>query len=580
LPVTTAQTVTLGTSSINPAQTNPPSTCVNSSGGAACSLTFSSATTCFDAVEVGAAFATPLYTKLSGTAFSLDVMAGSTYTGTLQVELVNASSGTCTTFPSLNTQSTTFTSQTRKTLNFTYANALRDVKVRITGLASSSCSTGRFAIRPLYLTVSSSANADATGASAGATPRVSAGTAFTLYADTGLAGYDGTPAVDNTKVTAHGGAVANGSVTGTFGAADPLTGRATGSSFAYNEVGYFRFGVDGVYDDTFTAIDSAAGDCTNDFSNTRDASGKYGCKFGNIVASDYFGRFIPDHFDTAITEVTPGAGGTETYCADNFTYSAQPFVAQVSAENLAGAVTQNYDATAGFSKAVTLSDGNAVAGGALANPAVAAASFDSGVASTPYPTTSASPKFAFASAKTAPAVIKLRAVEDAGGDGVSSATGNEDTMEIRSGRLLVGNAHGSELLGLTIPIAAQYWGAGGYYTTNVDDDCTMIPAGSIVMDSFTQNLVACETHLSPIGGLAFAGGVPPPVRLSAPGAGNNGSVNLTVNVGAVAAGNTCIGSSPSAAAAADVPWLATSPARATFGVYRGSNEFIYLREAY
>ncbi|HLY96609.1 MAG: DUF6701 domain-containing protein, partial [Sideroxydans sp.] len=101
-----------------------------------------------------------------------------------------------------------------------------------------------------------------------------------------------------------------------------------------------------------------------------------------------------------------------------------------------------------------------------------------------------------------------------------------------------------------------------------------------VMDSYTQNLAACETQLSPAGNLAFAGGVPPPVRLSAPGAGNNGSVNLTVNAGTVAAGNTCIGSSPSAATAANVPWLATSPARATFGVYRGSNEFIYLREAY
>jgi hypothetical protein len=587
LPVTTAQTVTLGTSAINPAETNPPSTCVNTSGGAACSLTFSSATTCFDAVEVGAAFATPLYTKLSGTPFSLDVMAGSTYTGTLQVELVDASSGTCATYPSVNppnVQSTTFTSQTRKTLSFTYPNAARNVKVRVHGLASSSCSTGRFAIRPTALTLTSTnANADAAGTSTTATPAIKAGSAFALNADAGVVGYDGTPALDSTKLVAHSGAVANGVVSGTFGAADPATGQAKGSAFSYSEVGYFRMGVGGVYDDTFTAVDSAANDCINvppnDFSNTL-VGGKYGCKFGNTTASSFFGRFIPDHFDTAIAEVTPATGGTEADCVDNFTYSGQPFIAQVTANNLAGGVTQNYDAPAGFSKAVTLSDANALTSGTFANTAVPAASFAGGLGTTPDPTTSASPKYTFNTPRTAPATIKLRATESPGGDGVSSATGTEDTMEIRSGRLLVGNAHGSELLGLTIPISVQYWDAGGYYATNTADSCTMIPASSIVMDSFTRNLAACETQLSPTGDMTFIAGVPPPLRLSAPGAGNNGSVNLTVNVGTAAAGNTCVGATPSAATAARVPWLTTNTARATFGVYKGSNQFIYLREAY
>ncbi|MDO8291700.1 MAG: hypothetical protein Q7T29_02340 [Gallionella sp.] len=578
LPVTTAQTVTLGTSSVAPLPTNV-STCTNASGGAACSIIFSSASACFDAVEVGA-ISTPLFTKLSGTAFSLDVLAASTYSGTLQVELVNSSTGSCATYASLNTQSTTFTSQTRKTLNFNYANAAKDVKVRITGLAASSCSSGRFAIRPQSLTVTSSANADATGTSTSAIPRVIAGTAFTLNADTSIAGYDGTPVIDNTLVLAHAAAVANGAVSGVFGAANPATGVATGSSFDYNEAGYFKMDTEGVYDDTFTAVDSAAGDCTNDFSNTL-VGGKYGCKFGNTAASNFFGRFIPDHFDTAITEVTPAAGGTEAVCADGFTYSAQPFIAQVSAKNSAGTVTQNYDTTAGYSKAVTLSDGNAVAGGALTNTALAATAFLAGVGNTPDPTSAASPRYTFTVAQTAPATIRLRATESAGGDSVSSATGTEDTMEIRSGRLVLGNAHGSELLGLTIPITTQFWMAGGFYTTNTGDDCTMIPASSIVMSSYTKNLAACETQLSPTGDMTFVNGVlPAPLNLSAPGNGNDGSVNLLVNVGSVAAGNTCIGAIESAATAANAPWLATNTRRATFGVYKGANEFIFLRENY
>ena len=245
----------------------------------------------------------------------------------------------------------------------------------------------------------------------------------------------------------------------------------------------------------------------------------------------------------------------------------------------ANGVTQNYDKDAVYSKAVTLSDGNALAGGVLNNADLAASAFVSGVGSTPVPTTAASPNYTFNAAKTAPATIKLRATESAG-DGVSSATGIEDTMEIRSGRLVFGNAYGSELLGLTIPFSAQYWTAGGSYITNVADNCTMIPASSIVFTNFTNELAACETQLSPTGDMTSAGGVLPPLQLSAPGTGNSGSVDLSVNVGAVAAGNTCIGAAPSAATAANVPWFTANPARLTFGVYKGNNTFIYMREAY
>jgi MSHA biogenesis protein MshQ len=169
-------------------------------------------------------------------------------------------------------------------------------------------------------------------------------------------------------------------------------------------------------------------------------------------------------------------------------------------------------------------------------------------------------------------------METSGGDGVSSATGTEDTMEIRSGRLALGNAYGSELLALTVPVALQYWTASGY-ATNAADNCTMIPASSIVFTNFTQNLAACETHVSP-GDLTFAAGVLPPLQLSAPGAGNGGSVDISVNVGTVAAGNTCTGAAPSAATAARVPWFITDPARLTFGVYKGNDTFIYMRESY
>ena len=273
-------------------------------------------------------------------------------------------------------------------------------------------------------------------------------------------------------------------------------------------------------------------------------------------------------------------------CIDAFTYSAQPFIAEVTANNGGGGTTRNY--TGNYAKAVTLSDGNGVAGGTLNNTSLAAAAFVAGVGSNPLvatQTSATSPNYSFTSAQTPPATIKLRATESTGGDGVGSATGTEDLMEIRSGKLVLGNAHGSELLGLTIPISTRYWAAGGGYVTNVDDICTMIPASSISMGAYTKNLSACETQLTqigvtPIGDLNFEDGVlVAPLRLSAPGTGNSGSVDLLVNV-AAASGNTCISAAQSAASAANVPWLTTNTARATFGVYKGANEFIYLRENY
>ena len=67
--------------------------------------------------------------------------------------------------------------------------------------------------------------------------------------------------------------------------------------------------------------------------------------------------------------------------------------------------------------------------------------------------------------------------------------------------------------------------------------------------------------------------------LSKPGAGNSGSVLLTLNVSAAASGNTCLASSESAATAASRAWFGSNPtARATFGVYK--SPLIYLRENY
>ncbi|MBK9160039.1 MAG: hypothetical protein IPM27_00465 [Nitrosomonadales bacterium] len=657
LPVTTAQTVTLGTSTIAPSETTPPSTCVNLGGGTACNVVFTTATSCFDAVEVGAATPSNLYTKLSGTAFSLDVTAGTAYSGNLQVELVDASTGTCTGFPSLATQNTTFTSQTRKTLAFNYANAAKNVKVRVTGAAGSSCSTDRFAIRPTSLAVTSSANSDPAGGNAAATPVVKAGTSFTLNAASGIVAYNGTPAVDNTKLVAHAGAAANGSVTGAFSAANPVTGTSTGVSFSYNEAGYFKLGVNGVYDSSFTTVDQP-NDCTNDFSNTP-VGGQYGCKFGNTVASAFFGRFIPDHFnittdplspvvshadflpqtittvsapavagDTVISVAStggfhaggkvriPGAGaggnalvatvtasgagsltlnpgiganlagdGSEEVVADWGSYMGEKMMAKftLQAVSLGGIVTKNYQGA--YAKLDPSAAGNPLRFGAVdaAGPTdlttrldtslPASGSFANGSAAISAPLgitrgASADGPFNMLKIGIAPTTAEADGVKmgvydlNVGGTPDHASIMDpqvQDATTVRYGRMKISNAHGSELQSASLSLAAQYWN-GTSYVPNVNDNDTALAVADLTLGNYQRKAGDNWTTSAALPNAKASAGAWT-VTLSKPAGTFTGvgSVDVSTNAPLYLPGNT---------------------ARATFGVYKGDKEFIYLRETY
>jgi MSHA biogenesis protein MshQ len=143
----------------------------------------------------------------------------------------------------------------------------------------------------------------------------------------------------------------------------------------------------------------------------------------------------------------------------------------------------------------------------------------------------------------------------------------------RYGRLFIANSYGSELLPLSVPLEAQYWN-GLAYQRNQSDSCTVIPATAVAMGNYRVNLNACETQLSGAGTVSN-GKVN--LSLSKPGAGNSGSVELSVNLNA-AAGSTCNSATASSAGNAALPWFGTinPSARATFGIYK--SPVIYLRE--
>lgn len=154
--------------------------------------------------------------------------------------------------------------------------------------------------------------------------------------------------------------------------------------------------------------------------------------------------------------------------------------------------------------------------------------------------------------------------------------------KVRLGRMNLQNANGSELLDLPMSLTAEYWNGSSWSINTDDNSCTTFPASSIIMANYLESLSACETHFSPAGSLTMSAGVlNPSLNLTAPGSGNTGSVDLALNIGSSAVGNTCTTATEASATAADMPWFGINPtARATFGIYKGNSKFIYIRELY
>jgi hypothetical protein len=611
----------------------------------------------FNCVETGlSALSGHLYTKTVNSPFAVDVVAltdtnndgvaDSVYTNyasngnkTVTVELVNGGGSTsCAQRTALSpavTQSLTFTQSGQLTAQgrmrsalMSVANAYSNLMCRVTDANQTpvvvGCSTDSFAVRPTGFTVSSNVNADATGTNATATPTLKAGASFTLTAAGNASGYSGTPNVDSTKIAVPSVAIAAGSVSGGFNAADSGTGIATGSAFAYSEVGYFNFSANGIYDSTFTAVDSAVGDCTNDFSNTA-VNNQYGCSFGNTTTSAYYGRFIPDHFDVSLNSpVFAPTCGTLTYMGQPIKYTANP-VATVVAKNLMGSTTQNYTGSyfkinpsstsygitpsyAEASQALTVYN-NSAPNVADLGQTLGANNYGAGTltfADTTYNVIAVTRPTIPTSPVNANIALSFNLID---GDGVYVANVNGTTINNSNslvsfgsasagngisftngynnqlwGRLTLTNANGTELTPLIIPVTAQYFN-GFSFVPNASDNCTNLnlsnqiylsnsatsggstqsgtTAMTLGLGSSTASLLA-STLVSGAGGISF----------SSPGAGNTGSISINSNFS-----NT-------------LPWLAypwnqgntqdaQSPsALVTFGVYQGSPKIIYLHEVY
>jgi len=218
-------------------------------------------------------------------------------------------------------------------------------------------------------------------------------------------------------------------VAGSFGAFS--SGVASGTAFSWGEVGIIT-------------LTPSVGDA--DYLGAGDVTGTTS---GNI------GRFVPDHLTAVVTDGC---------VAGTYTYSGQAMGLDLSARNLANNLTVNYTTGAGLSRAVTLSQSQTA--GSFSPTSVLASTFTAGVSTT-------TPSFAFTTRTTAPVTITV-AGQDADGVLLTASTNatQKQTTEIRSGRLYLANAYGSEFLPLPVPAQAQYWQNG--WKQNRQDSCSVL----------------------------------------------------------------------------------------------------------
>ena len=625
---TGAGTFTLGVTGLIKSPLNGVK-CVNTSSGAqSCSFTITN-TPCvstFECMENTLTYSSsgrnPLYTKVLGKEFDVDVVAllanGAQSSGYnsltgLTVDLVVERANTCSTSLTdvVATKQVTFAASDngRKKITFAVADALLGgyprqsypslrCRVRDIGLGKTGCSSDNFAIRPQSFSISTTTAglALATPSPSSSNPLKAGTTSFNLKVQTSESGYSGTPLVNAAKFYQHDGVVTVGQVAfdttpgnvNKFPAAS--SGVSSSDSFKYSEVGFFQFDAQGVYDDTFTAVDKVNGDCDVG-SFVSEGSGtpkRYGCNIGNTDASSFFGRFIPDRF-----EITTGASAQ---ACSTFVYYGQdsstrpgitvPFT--VKAMNGAGGLTTYYTGTSSYAK---FNPGDWANFNFTTTPALDGATLDHSVfnpflqGSWSAGQASMIARFNIARPATPIAAQSFSVttrVQDS--DNVATTPANVvlASATYRYGRLAITPVHGSELLPLTVPIEAQFWSGNGY-RRSTEDSCTTFDLSTIAMRNYRGNLNACETVLS--GSTTMVKGKMD-LRLSAPGVSgstpNTGSVDLDLNFGSTGGDQTCVGPGTTqtnaiAGTAGMSSWFGTDPVgRATFGIYKAP--IIYMRE--
>ncbi|NBB93985.1 MAG: hypothetical protein GVY32_12550, partial [Gammaproteobacteria bacterium] len=202
------------------------------------------------------------------------------------------------------------------------------------------------------------------------------------------------------------------------------------------------------------------------------ASGAY-LGTGDVVGSsvDRVGRFIPNHFELSSGEIVDRAA-LSGCSSSSFTYIGERFDARFTlyARNADGVTTANYEGDFAY-----------LAGSELGLSGSPAPDIDAAAVGWIMGVGDASARLTVSrSTPQAPDPDYRVTTTPVDSDGVS-LSGNDlvDSTVLRFGRLVVDNAVGSELGPLELPWRSEYWG-GTTWLTTTDDDCTVLELASDV----------------------------------------------------------------------------------------------------
>ena len=101
----------------------------------------------------------------------------------------------------------------------------------------------------------------------------------------------------------------------------------------------------------------------------------------------------------------------------------------------------------------------------------------------------------------------------------------------RQGRLRIGNAYGSELLDLSVPVQSQYWN-GTAVVQNSADNCTSLAGSNVSLARYQGGLSAVHMGASHVIVAPIVAGIGR-IKLTKPTPATQGSVDLFLNLGSV-----------------------------------------------
>ncbi|MEO8156250.1 MAG: LamG domain-containing protein [Betaproteobacteria bacterium] len=309
---------------------------------------------------------------------------------------------------------------------------------------------------------------------------------------------------------------------------------------------------------------------------------------GTGAAGGYVGRFRPKNFALSGTPTLTNRSAASCLPVSSFTYMGEGLGLGFSlvARNTQGATTLNYNGAYAKLGLGTFANFNFGAKSGATNlttridsSSSSAGSWASGLANNVTAATGilrdTNPDGPYAAVQFGIAPIDSDGVAmnildfDADGNSVNERTNLGVTTEVRYGRLKLGNAFGSELLDLPIPMETQYLNSSGVYVTNVADSCTAIALNNVYLSSGTAS-----------GGGTFTAGkgnlkiIKPLSKVT---------IDLCVDLGVDLPPPSCAAASPANKSWLQWSWTGSTfnrdpAARAAFGLYKSADEFIYLRE--